>query len=156
MNTKIALSAIAMSVASFTASADTKNPAAEQAGKKIFTAFQHNAYMEYNSLVPTLSDLYQVMDAHAAFYGAYLAEAKTALSKQYENDIKNIERSFATAIEQGKLNHISWSKAQFVSAERENENLVIEFKEEGKLHKIQISVTEIEGELHAGKIVAMN
>ena len=156
MNTKIALSAIAMSVASFTASADTKNPAAEQAGKKIFTAFQHNAYMEYNSLVPTLSDLYQVMDAHAAFYGAYLAEAKTALSKQYENDIKNIESSFATAIEQGKLNHISWSKAQFVSAERENENLVIEFKEEGKLHKIQIAVTEIEGELHAGKIVAMN
>ena len=156
MNTKIALSAIAMSVASFTASADTKNPAAEQAGKKIFTAFQHNAYMEYNSLVPTLSDLYQVMDAHAAFYGANLAEAKTALSKQYENDIKNIESSFATAIEQGKLNHISWSKAQFVSAERENENLVIEFKEEGKLHKIQIAVTEIEGELHAGKIVAMN
>ena len=156
MKTKIALGAIAMSIASFTASAYTKNPAAEQVGKKIFTAFQHSAYMEYNSMVPTLTDLYRVMDAHAAFYGAYLAEAKTALSKQYESDIRNIERSFISAIEEGSLNHISWSKAMFISAARENENLVIEFTVDGKTHKMQVAVTEIDGELHAGKVVAIN
>ncbi|HTF17564.1 MAG TPA: hypothetical protein VK658_05795 [Chryseolinea sp.] len=154
MKTKIALGAIALSIASFTASANTKNPAAEQAGKKIFAAFQHSAYREYNSLVPSLSELLQVMDAHASFYGAYLADAKVEMGKQYERDVKGIEESFARALEQGKLNHIAWSKAKFVSAERENENLIIEFTVDGASHKIQVAVAEIEGELHAGRFIA--
>ena len=154
MKTKIALGAIAMSIASFTATANTKNPAAEQAGKKIFTAFQHTAFMEYNSLVPSLAELLQVMDANASFYGAYLSEAKAEISKQYERDVKSIESSFISAIEQGKMNHISWQKAKFVSAERQNDNLIIEFTVDGKSHKMQVAVAEIEGELHAGKFIA--
>lgn len=154
MKTKIALGAIAMSIASFTAPASPKNPAAEEAGKKIFAAFQHSAFMEYNSMVPTLTELYQVMDANASFYGANLAEAKAELSKQYASDVKKIETSFIDAIEQGKLNHISWTKAKFVSAERTNNNLIIEFTVDGKTHKVQVAVTEIEGELHAGNVIA--
>lgn len=154
MKTKIALGAIAMSIASFTVSANTRNPAAEQAGKKIFTAFQHSAFMEYNSLVPSLPELLELMDANASFYGAYLAEAKAEMSKQYEHDVKGIEESFIGAIEQGKMNHISWEKAKFVSAERGNENLIIEFTVNGKSHKLQVAVAEIEGELHAGKFIA--
>src|SRR5690348_9173687 len=72
MKTKIALGAIAMSIASFTAPALPKNPAAEEAGKKIFAAFQHSAFMEYNSMVPSLTDLYQMMEANASFYGSNL------------------------------------------------------------------------------------
>ena len=154
MKTKIALGAIALSIASFTVCANTKNPAAEQAGKKIFTAFQHNAFVEYNSLVPSLPELMEVMDANASFYGAYLAEAKAEMSKQYERDVKGIEASFIGAIEQGKMNHISWEKAKFVSAERENDNLIIEFTVNGESHKLQVAVAEIEGELHAGKFIA--
>ena len=154
MKTKIALGAIAMSIASFTVTANTKNPAAEQAGKKIFTAFQHSAFMEYNSLVPSLPELLQVMDANASFYGAYLSDAKAEITKQYERDIKGIETSFINAVEQGKMNHISWEKAKFVSAERENENLIIEFTVDGKSHKMEVAVAEIEGELHAGKFIA--
>lgn len=155
MKTKLAVGAIALSIASFTSIANTKNPAAEQAGKKIFAAFQHSAFMEYNSLVPTLNELLHVMESNAPFYGAYLSEAKAELSKQYESDVKRIETSFISAIEQGKLNHIAWSKAQFVSAEREQSNLVIEFTVDGKSHKIQVAVTEIEGELHAGEFIAL-
>jgi len=154
MKTKLALGAIAMSIASFAAPTDTKNPAAEEAGKKIFTAFQHSAFMEYNSLVPTLNELYKVMDANASFYGSNLAEAKAALSKQYEGDVKRIESSFITAIEEGKLNHISWVKAKFVSAERSNDHLTIEFTVDGQSHKVQVAVAEIEGELHAGNVIA--
>jgi hypothetical protein len=153
MKTKIALGAIAMSIASFSVTANSKNPAAEQAGKKIFTAFQHSAFMEYNALVPSLPELLQVMDANASFYGAYLSDAKEEITKQYERDIKGIETSFINAVEQGKMNHISWEKAKFVSAEREHENLIIEFTVDGKLHKIAVAVAEIEGELHAGKFI---
>ncbi|MEJ1240629.1 hypothetical protein WBG78_20970 [Chryseolinea sp. T2] len=154
MKTKIALGAIAMSIASFSASAFPKNPTAEEAGKKIFAAFQHSAFMEYNSMVPTLTDLYQVMEANASFYGANLSEAKAELSKQYANDVKKIETSFLSAIEQGKLNHISWAKAKFVSAERSHGNLVIEFTVDGTSHKVQVAVAEIEGELRAGNVIA--
>lgn len=154
MKTKIALSALAMSIASFSASAHITNPAAEEAGKKIFAAFQHTAFMEYNSLVPTLTELYQVMDANASFYGSHLEDAKAELSKQYANDVKRIETSFVSAIEQGKLKHISWAKAKFVSAERTNDNLIIEFTADGQSHKVQVAVAEIEGELHAGNVIA--
>ena len=156
MNTKIALGAIAMTVASLTGNASTTNPLDEQAGKKIFAAFQHNAFMEYNSLVPTLPELLHVMDANASFYGAYLKEAKAEMSKHYDADVKRIETSFLNAIEQGKLNHISWSKAQFVSVAREQSKLVIEFTVDGQSHKIEVVVTEIEGELHAGEFIALN
>ena len=155
MKTKIALGAIAMSVASFTGSAHTTNPTDEQAGKKIFSAFQHNAFVEYNSLLPTLPELLHVMDANASFYGAYLKEAKAEMSKHYDNDVRRIEASFTSAIEQGKLNHINWSKAQFVSVEREHSNLTIEFTVDGQSHKIEVVVTEIEGELHAGECVEL-
>lgn len=151
MKTKIALTAIAMSIASFSVSADIKNPAADQAGKKIFTAFQHAAFMEYNALIPSLEQLNHVMDAHAKFYGAYLSDAKAELAKQYAGDVKRIENSFINAIDK---NTISWSKAQFVSASRENETLAIEFTVEGKTHKIKIAVTEIDGELRAGQVIA--
>ena len=153
MKTKIALGAMAMTIASF-ASAHVKNPAAEQAGKKIFAAFQHSAFMEYNSLVPTLPQLIQVMDANASFYGTYLKEAKEELSKQYAGDVKRIESSFESAIEQGNVNHIGWSKAVFVQAERENDNLIIEFTVDGKSHKMKVAVTDIDGELRAGQIIS--
>jgi hypothetical protein len=152
MKTKIALGAMAMTVATF-ASAHIKNDAAEQAGKKIFAAFQHSTYREYNSFVPTLPQLLQLMDEHGSFYGPFLKEAKEQLSKQYGGDVKRIETSFVSALEEGDRNHISWSKAAFVSAERENETLVIEFSVEGKSHKIQIAVTEIDGELRTGKVI---
>lgn len=150
MKTKIALSAIAMSIASFAASADIKNPATEHAGKKIFTAFQHAAFMEYNALIPSLEQLNHIMDAHAEFYGAYLNEAKAALAKQYAGDVKRIENSFINAID---TSPISWTKAKFVSASRENETLAIEFTVEGQTHKIKVAVTEIDGELRAGQVI---
>ena len=155
MKTKIALGAMAMTVASF-ASAHVKNPAAEQAGKKIFAAFQHSAFMEYQSLVPSLPQLMQIMDEHASFYGTNLKDAKQELSKQYDGDVQRIESSFESAIEQGNRDHINWSKAIFVSAERENECLVIEFSVDGKSHKMEIAVTDIAGELRAGKVITCN
>lgn len=145
---------MAMTIASF-ATADIKNPSTEQAGKKIFTAFQHRAFMEYNTLVPTLTQLLQVMDANASFYGPYLTEAKAEISKVYDADVKGIENSFVVAIEQGNANHINWSKAEFVSAERENDNLIIEFTVDGKSHKMEIAITDINGDLRAGKIIAL-
>jgi len=155
MKTKIALGTVAMTVASF-ASAHARHPVAEQAGKKIFAAFQHSAFREYKSLVPTLSQLMQLMDEHAAFYGDHLRDAKEDLGKVYDGDVKRIETSFVSALEQGNLNHIVWSKASFISAQREGDSLVIEFNADGKSHKMQIAVTDIDGELRAGKIIACN
>lgn len=154
MKTKIALGALAMSIASFTVSADSRNPVTEQAGQRILSAFQHSAFMEYNALVPTLAQLYHVMDAHASFYGANLNDAKAALSRQYASDVSRIETSFLQAIEQSGLNHIAWSKAKFISAERQDGILVIAFTTEGNTHKMEIAVTEFEGELLAGKVIA--
>jgi hypothetical protein len=154
MKTKIALGAIAMSIASFSLSANAGNPAAEQAGKKIFTAFQQSAFTEYTSLVPTLQQLQQVMDQHASFYGPYLQDAKAELSRQYEKDLNGIESSFIRAIEEGRLHHIAWTKATFISAERERDKLVIAFNVNGNMHKMQIVVTEIDGELRPGKFIS--
>lgn len=153
MKTKTTLGAIALSIASFTGTAHDNHPGAEQTGRKIFTAFQHNAFMEYNSFIPTLPQLLQVMDDHPTFYGAYLAEAKAEISKQYDADVSRIETSFVSAVEQGKLDHIAWSKAKFVSAERTNETLTITFTVNSETHRIRIAVTEIEGELMAGKVL---
>jgi hypothetical protein len=116
MKTSIFLTAMAITLTSFTANVNTTS---EQIGRKALSALKHVSHTEYASLYPTLADFHKMMDANAAIYGNSLSDAKNEFAMTYAKKIiPAMDESFDRILKEGKELGIDWASIQYLRVEQ--------------------------------------
>ncbi len=115
MKTSIFLTAMTITLTSFTANVNTS---AEQIGRKVLSALKHASPTEYASLYPTLADFHSMMEEHADIYGTSLNDAKNEFAITYAKMIiPAMDESFDRMIKEGKELGIDWANIQYQRVE---------------------------------------
>jgi len=123
-----------------------QNPC-EQMAQQVLVAFRTNSPEAYVALFPSLAEFHDLMDANANVYGETLEAAKEEFSARYKNHVlPEVEKSFATILEEGSKKGIDWSQIKFerVECTTPGKNLssgsfVIVFSASGKEYRMNIS-----------------
>lgn len=122
MKTNIALSALAVTLSSFTSGIrsekNTEPMPIEVTAQQVIEALKKESYTIYEALFPTLADFNAIMDQQAYIYGQNLDEAKQEFTHMYINQvIPALHDSFEKILEYGKAQQIDWSKVKLVRIE---------------------------------------
>jgi len=120
--------------------------APEETGSSVISALKKNSIEEYSSLLPTLSEFHQIMDANGRLYGGSLTEAKREFAIQYEREfIPSVNAAFKSVIAEGNKRGINWHNIEFVRIENAGSSdqehpvqLDIVFREKGKEYTLRI------------------
>ncbi|MBL7857388.1 MAG: hypothetical protein JNM57_06845 [Cyclobacteriaceae bacterium] len=125
MKTTILLSALSLTVSSFTVipdfSGSTSTPSSQEMAKKMLAAFQHSSQQEYTSLFPSLTEFHQFMVQQANIYGEFLNDAKRDFAADYQKKtLPALAEAFDRIADEGKKKGIDWNSIQFVQVEHED------------------------------------
>lgn len=139
------LTVVSMLTTSFSNNVSVTN-SLEETGSHVISALKHASVEEYNSMLPTLTEFYEIMDYNKGVYGTNLAEAKKEFANRYESKIlPALTASFKAVIEEGYERGINWENIQLVriknqgpSAENTPVDLEITFTDGDKEYRIKI------------------
>ncbi|MEJ0054180.1 MAG: hypothetical protein WDN75_00110 [Bacteroidota bacterium] len=143
---KVIMIAAMAAVTSLNVFAADKENAREQMVMRVVNALKQSSAFSYTELIPSISELHNLMKENSELYGPYLQEAGREMSNEYAHKfLPAVEEAFESVIEEGKRKGIDWSNIRFVNFEyaaSENEipsDLTVVFLSNGKQYKVQIA-----------------
>ncbi len=123
----------------------------------MIAALQHESAHDYAALLPTTTELSQLVEDNQEFYGSQLMEAKADLERSYNtNTIPEMKRTFQQVIEEGRNRGIEWDKIKLETVKfgaTENEIHII-FNYKGAYYQIRLEkALRIRGEWRATQFI---
>jgi hypothetical protein len=131
---------------------------------RILNAFSNESADEYQSLLPSVSELRALMDQNKSLYGDFLSEVQAELARSFVLEaLAKVKETFKCIVAVGKQKGIDWRSVRLVEAEivRSTINdavgvLVLAFISGGKQHTLFVNRVLIGHEIRATPFVRLS